>query len=113
MGKITFMVDYPDGQEPAVSADSDITWGKVVSLAFGDDDTESNNLLIVARFGLKLGLSWKFVMKLMMEGRGWGLHHVDDGEVLTVPSWQVSDVRAVVREIVPVTYRIDVVAESR
>lgn len=34
MGKMTFVVDYPDGQEPAVSAATDILGGKLISAAF-------------------------------------------------------------------------------
>jgi hypothetical protein len=36
MGKMTFVVDYPDGQEPAVSAATDILGGKLLSFAFKD-----------------------------------------------------------------------------
>ncbi|RAP70853.1 hypothetical protein [Candidatus Erwinia dacicola] len=36
MGKITFVVDFPDGQEPAVSGATDILGGKLVSAAFFD-----------------------------------------------------------------------------
>lgn len=42
MGKMTFVVDYPDGQEPAVSAATDILGGKLVSAAF-KDLTEDNS----------------------------------------------------------------------
>ncbi|MEA1065705.1 hypothetical protein [Erwinia sp. HR93] len=36
MGKMTFVVDYPDGQEPPVSAGSDIYGGTLVSASFHD-----------------------------------------------------------------------------
>uniref|UniRef100_UPI001AD8959A hypothetical protein n=1 Tax=Rahnella sp. ChDrAdgB13 TaxID=1850581 RepID=UPI001AD8959A len=36
MSKMTFVVDFPDGQEPAVGAGSDILGGKLVSVAFSD-----------------------------------------------------------------------------
>ncbi|SQC92549.1 Uncharacterised protein [Cedecea neteri] len=36
MGKMTFVVDFPDGQEPAVSAGTDILGGKVEMVAWRD-----------------------------------------------------------------------------
>ncbi|EOS93101.1 hypothetical protein ETR_21002 [Erwinia tracheiphila PSU-1] len=36
MGKITFVVDFPDDKEPAVSAATDILGGKLISVAFSD-----------------------------------------------------------------------------
>ncbi len=78
-----------------------------------DGVKESNNLLNTARFCLDHGVDWGVIMKLMRESHGWRLYCADGGEVLTVPACQVSDVRAMIREVCPVWYRIDVVAESR
>lgn len=36
MSKVTFVVDFPDGQEPAVSAATDILGGKLDGVYFGD-----------------------------------------------------------------------------
>ncbi|WP_208952637.1 hypothetical protein [Rahnella sp. ChDrAdgB13] len=36
MGKMTFIVDFPDGQEPAVGAGTDILGGQFISVYFGD-----------------------------------------------------------------------------
>ncbi|MGX5053139.1 hypothetical protein ACWKX9_05690 [Enterobacter asburiae] len=36
MGKVTFVVDFPDGQEPPVSAGTDILGGKVDMVAWRD-----------------------------------------------------------------------------
>lgn len=36
MGKMTFVVDFPDGREPAVSAATDILGGKLISANFSD-----------------------------------------------------------------------------
>lgn len=36
MGKMTFIVDFPDGQEPAVGFATSILGGQLVSFAFSD-----------------------------------------------------------------------------
>ncbi|WP_158780730.1 hypothetical protein [Pantoea sp. BAV 3049] len=36
MSRMTFIVDFPDGQEPAVSAATDILGGQLVSVSFSD-----------------------------------------------------------------------------
>ncbi|KGT95324.1 hypothetical protein NG99_04715 [Erwinia typographi] len=36
MSKMTFVVNFPDGQEPAVSAGTDILGGQLISVAFSD-----------------------------------------------------------------------------
>lgn len=36
MGKVTFVVDFPDGQEPSVGFNTDILGGQLISVYFGD-----------------------------------------------------------------------------
>ena len=40
MGKMTFVVDFPDGQEPTVSAATDILGGQLISFAFKDSSED-------------------------------------------------------------------------
>jgi hypothetical protein len=36
MGKVTFVVEYPDGQEPSVGFNTSILGGQILSVAFSD-----------------------------------------------------------------------------
>lgn len=40
MGKMTFVVDFPDGQEPTVSAATEILGGQLISFAFKDSSED-------------------------------------------------------------------------
>jgi len=107
MGKMTFVVDFPDGQEPVVSAATDILGGKLLSAAF-KDATEVDALSMV-RFSLRCGAGWSTVLGDFIEDKGWkrepvGLNH----EVIYVPKGDEVFARELVKEIVPVIYRIDV-----
>lgn len=56
MSKVTFVFDYPDGKEPAISAGMTYLGGKIVSASFSDLSAE-NMLLEEQVLGLQQELA--------------------------------------------------------
>ena len=111
MGKVTFVVDFPDGREPVISAATDILGGKLLSVAF-KDATQIDDLSM-ARFSLQCGAGWSVVLGEFIEDKGWKREPAGrDYEVITVPKGDEDFARELVKEIVPVIYRIDVAPDS-
>jgi hypothetical protein len=111
MSKMTFVVDFPDGQEPPVSAGIRILGGKLVSVAF-KDISEGYDLIKVARLGLQCGIDWSRILRHLVRDHGWDYRNTGTHSgVVTVPSDRVDDVRALVRDIVPAVMNIRVLPE--
>lgn len=111
MGKVTFVVDFPDGQEPVVSAATDILGGKLLSVAF--KDATQGDVLSMVRFSLQCGAGWSTVLGEFIEDKGWKCEPVGPNhEVVYVPKGDEDFARELVKEIVPVIYRFDVVPIS-
>lgn len=107
MGKVTFVVDFPDGREPAVSAATDILGGKLLSVAF--KDATQVDVLSMVRFSLRCGAGWSTVLGEFIKDKGWKLEPAGlNREVLSVPAGDEDFARKLVKEIVPVIYRIDI-----
>lgn len=47
MGKVTFVVDFPDGQEPAVHAEMQVFGGKLAAVSFFDALSKADELFEV------------------------------------------------------------------
>ncbi|ACQ92354.1 hypothetical protein Tola_0726 [Tolumonas auensis DSM 9187] len=58
MSKMTFVFDYPDGQEPSISAGMTYLDGKIVSASFSDL-SEENAKLEERISSLEEELAWK------------------------------------------------------
>lgn len=111
MGKVTFVVDFPDGQEPVISAATDILGGKLLSAAF--KDATEIDVLSMVRFSLQCGAGWSTVLGEFIEDKGWKREPAGrDYEVIYVPKGDENFARKLVKEIVPVRYRVDVVPDS-
>lgn len=108
MGKVTFVVDFPDGQEPAVSAAIDILGGKLVSAAFADT-TERYDLIMVARLALQCGIRWDRVLHNLVCDNDWDyLDTRPNAGTIIVPSDRVEEAQKLVKALVPVWFSIDV-----
>jgi len=108
MGLMTFVVDFPDGQEPAVSAATDILGGKLVSAAFSDT-TERYDLIMVARLALHCGIRWDRILRDLVLDNGWTYldSHPNAGAII-VPSDRIEEARKLVKALVPVWFSVDV-----
>ncbi|OFC58162.1 hypothetical protein WKI72_16150 [Candidatus Erwinia dacicola] len=108
MSKMTFVVDFPDGQEPTVSAATDILGGKLVSAAFADI-AERYDLTMAARLALQCGIRWDRVLHNLVCDNDWDyLDTRPNAGAIIVPSDRVEEVRELVKELVPVWFSIDV-----
>ncbi|MGK0600097.1 hypothetical protein [Yokenella regensburgei] len=112
MSRMTFVVEFPDGQEPSVSAGINVLGGTLISATFSDL-TEGCNLITVARLSLQCGVHWREILNQLIMANGWKEKIIgvnNPSWVIIVPPEQVDDVLALVRFLVPVTIRIDVKA---
>lgn len=111
MSKMTFVVEFPDGQEPVVSAATDILGGKLLSAAF--KDATEVDVFSMVRFSLQCGAGWSTVLDEFIEDKGWKREPAGCGyEIIYVPRDDEDFARELVKEIVPVIYRVDVVPDS-
>jgi hypothetical protein len=111
MGKMTFVVDYPDGHEPAVSAATDILGGKLVSAAFADT-TERHDLIMAVRLTLQCGIRWYSILRYLVRSNGWSYQDTQHNVgILVVPPDRVEEALELVKILVPVWFGIDVVAK--
>lgn len=111
MGKMTFVIDYPDGHEPPVSADTDILGGKLVSVAFADT-TEHYDLTMVARLALQCGIRWDRILRDLVRDNDWSYQDIQpNAGILVVPSDRVEKALELVKLLVPVWFSIDVAAK--
>lgn len=67
MSKMTFVVEFPDAQEPVISAATDILGGKLLSAAF--KDATEVNVLSMVRFSLQCGAGGSTVLGEFMKIR--------------------------------------------
>ncbi|MEA1064561.1 hypothetical protein ACFSFZ_02400 [Mixta tenebrionis] len=112
MGKMTFVVDYPDGQEPPVSAGSDIYGGTLVSASF-HDAIESGDYIASFLSYLQGGLFWLEAWLEVAEDNGWKFQEITRSYAkIVVPEDQVCSVEKLVKVSVPVLFQMDVVASK-
>lgn len=110
MGKMTFVVDFPDGQEPPVSAGSDILGGALVSVSF-HDAVESGDYVASFLGYLQGGLFWLEAWLEVAEDNGWKFQEITRSYAkIVVPEEQVCSVEKLVKVSVPVLFQMDVVA---
>lgn len=79
-----------------------------------DTNARDIDLVEYARYAVQHGVHWAYVLREFIEGFHWGSWSTGTYTgVIVVPTEQVAEVQAVIRELVPVVYRIDVKPEGK
>lgn len=102
MSKMTFVVEFPDGQEPVISAATDILGGKLLSAAFKDATQGIDSLVRAAMLARSCGTHWSKILSRIISEEGWNYIEIGDySAVVSVPAEDVDVARKLVDSLVP------------